>query len=197
MEHYPKTVRIKDGVTVAIRPLTKEDGPALFAFFSALPEDDRLFLQEDVTNKAVINRWITDLDYENVFPLVAEKDSRIIGDATLHFEKYGWRKHMAEIRCVVARDYQKKGVGTTLMRELLSHAEERGVNRISAQMMDTQPAAQRAFQRLGFKKAAELKDFVTDITGRTHNLIVMVNDVSQLWKTMEDLLIEYDVRPER
>ena len=104
---------------------------------------------------------------------------------------------MAEIRCVVAREYQKKGVGTTLMRQLLAHADQKGVKSISAEMMDTQPSAQKVFRRLGFKKAAELKDFVTDIAGRRHNLVIMVNDVSQLWKTMEDLLIDYDVRPER
>ena len=196
MQRYPKTAKIKDGTSVVIRPVTQKDGPALLAFFKKLPNDDRLFLKEDVTNKEVIDRWIADLDYEKVLPLIAVKDSSIVGDATLHFNKYGWHRHMAEIRCVVAKEYQQKGVGVTLMRELLSHADQKGVDKIRAEMMDIQASAQTAFQKLGFKKAAELKNFVVDIKGKTHNLIIMVNDVSELWRKMEDLLLYYDTRRE-
>jgi RimJ/RimL family protein N-acetyltransferase len=176
MEQFSKTIKLKDDTTMVIRPLSKRDGPALLAFFAALPNDDRLFLKEDVTNKEVIDRWIEELDYDNVLSIIAEKDAVIQGDATLHFNNHGWQRHMAEIRCVVSRKYQKKGLGTALMRELVSFADQRGVSKISAKMMDTQESAQRAFQKLGFKKAAELKDFVTDIRGKTHNLVVMVND---------------------
>lgn len=80
------------------------------------------------------------------------------------------------------------------MRELVAHAVEKSILKISATMMDTQQSAQRAFERIGFKKAGELKDFVTDINGKYHNLVIMVNDVSELWKKMEDLLHYYDIR---
>jgi RimJ/RimL family protein N-acetyltransferase len=194
MEHFSKSIRLKDDTAMVIRTLSKQDGPALLAFFKALPNNDRLFLKEDVTNREVIERWIRELDYGSVLPLVAEKESVIHGDATLHFNNHGWQTHMAEIRCVVSREYQQKGLGTALMRELVSFADQKGISKISAKMMDIQESAQRAFQKLGFKKAAELKDFVTDIQGKTHNLVVMVNDVSELWKKMEDLLLYSDVR---
>jgi RimJ/RimL family protein N-acetyltransferase len=196
MENYPKTVKIKDGTCVVIRPLAQDDGPALLSFFQALPADDRLFLREDVTKQEVIDRWTSQLDYDKVFPIVATKDSAIIGDATLHISQYGWYRHMAEIRCVVARGYQKNGLGTILMHELVSQASQRGVDRIRAEMMDTQIPAQIAFRKLGFKKEAELRNFVMDIDGKSHNLVIMVNDVSELWKKMEDLLIDYDFSTE-
>jgi len=194
MEQFSKTLKLKDGTTIVMRPLSKNDGPALLDFFSALPNDDRLFLKEDVTNQQVIERWLEELDYDKVLPIIAEKDSKIHGDATLHFNSRGWQRHMAEIRCVVSREYQQKGLGTALMRELVHYADQRGVSKIQAKMMDTQKSAQRAFEKLGFKKAAELKDFVTDIRGKTHNLVLMVNDVSDLWQKMEDLLFHSDVR---
>ena len=197
MEHYPKTVKTKNSTTVVIRPLAQRDAPALLAFFRALPEDDRLFLREDVTKQETVDRWIAQLDYNKVFPMVAELGSAIIGDATLHFNQHGWHRHMAEIRCVVARAYQKQGLGTILMHELVTHAGQKGVDRIRAEMMDTQISAQNAFQRLGFQKAAELKNFVIDISGKTHGLVIMVNDVSELWKKMEDLLIDYDIKLEQ
>jgi RimJ/RimL family protein N-acetyltransferase len=196
MEQFTKTLKIKGGTRVLIRPLAKQDGAALLAFFSGLPDDDRLFLKEDVTKKEVIDRWIEELNFNKVLPIVAEKDSAIIGDATLHFNNYGWQRHMAEIRCVVSRKYQRKGLGTALMRELVSQAVEKGVTKISATMMNTQQSAQKAFEKLGFRKEAELKDFVADIKGKTHNLVIMVNDVADLWKKMEDLMLFYDIKTE-
>jgi len=194
MELPPKTIQIKDGTKIVIRPLTKQDGTALLKFFAAVPEDDRLFLKDDITKEEVINRWITDLDFDKVFPMIAEKDDVILGDATLHFNRYRWQLHMAEIRCVVTREYQKKGLGTALMRELLSVAQAKDVSKIRANMMDIQKSARRAFQRLGFKEEAELKEFLIDKDGNTHNLILMVNDVSVMWEKMEDLLFFHDIK---
>jgi RimJ/RimL family protein N-acetyltransferase len=194
MEQFLKTIKLRDGTSISIRPLQKQDGPALLSFFTALPKDDRLFLKEDVTNKDVINRWMEELNFDKVIAIVAEKDSAIIGDATLHLSQRGWHKHMAEIRCVVSREFQQKGLGTALMRELVAHAVEKRILKLSATMMDTQKSAQRAFERIGFKKEAELKDFVMDINGKYHNMVIMVNDVSELWKKMEDLLHYYDIR---
>ena len=194
MEQFLKTIKLRDDTSISIRPLQKQDGPALLSFFTALPQDDRLFLKEDVTNKDVINRWMEELNFDKVIAIVAEKDSAIIGDATLHLSQRGWHKHMAEIRCVVSREFQQKGLGTALMRELVAHAVEKRILKLSATMMDTQKSAQRAFERIGFKKEAELKDFVMDINGKYHNMVIMVNDVSELWKKMEDLLHYYDIR---
>lgn len=194
MEQFSKEITLKDGAIMTMRTMSKNDGPALLTFFTALPLKDRLFLKEDVTNKAVIDRWLEELDYDKVLPIIAEKDSVIHGDATLHFNNYGWERHIAEIRCVVSREYRKKGLGTALMRELVHFADIRGVSKISAKMMASQKSAQGAFRKLGFKKAAQIKGFVTDIKGKPHNLVIMVNDVAELWRKMEDLHFYSDVR---
>ena len=80
------------------------------------------------------------------------------------------------------------------MRELVSVAEQKNVSKIQANIMDVQKSAQKAFERLGFKQEAELKDFLMDKSGNKRNLILMVNDVSEMWQKMEDLLILYDVK---
>lgn len=194
MEQFSNELTLKDGTVMIMRPLSKDDGPALLDFFSALPEKDRIFLKEDVINKGIIDRWVEELDYDKVLPIIAEKDSVIHADATLHFNRYGWQKHIAEIRCVVSEEYRHRGLGTALMRELVHYADMKGVSKIVARLMDNQKSAQRAFQKLGFKKAAQIKDFVMDIKGKTHNQIIMVIDVSELWRKMEDLHFYSDVR---
>jgi RimJ/RimL family protein N-acetyltransferase len=194
MKQFSKKAKLKDGTALMMRMLSKEDGPALLEFFSALPKKDRQFLKEDVTNKDVIDRWLNELDHEKAISIIAVKDSVIHGDATIHFNNYGWQRHIAEIRCVVSREYRKQGLGTAMMRELVHFADMRGVSKITAKMMASQKAAQRAFQKLGFKKVAQIKGFVMDIKGKTHNLVIMVNDVGELWRKMEDLHFYSDVR---
>ena len=81
---YPKKVRLQSGTSVTIRPMVKEDADKLYAFFSRVPREDRLFLRDDVSIRDVIDSWTQELDYEKVLPLVAEVGGNIVGDATLH-----------------------------------------------------------------------------------------------------------------
>ena len=48
------------------------------------------------------------IDYNRVFPLVAEVQGRIVGDVTLHVRKVGWKRHLGNVRVVVAKDSQNR-----------------------------------------------------------------------------------------
>jgi len=187
MEKYPKEIMIKDGTRVTLRLMEKDDVTKLLDFFRALPEEDRRFLKEDVTQEEVVRRWADELNYDRIFPIVAEVEGKIVGDATLHRPLYGWSKHVGEIRMVVAKEYQRKGLGTALARELYRYALDKGVEKIVAQVMEGQLGAIKAFERLGFKKEATLKEHVTDLEGKKRGLIIMANHVEDLWRRMEEL----------
>jgi len=60
---YPKDVKLKDGSTVTLKPFERKDKEALFTFFQRLPEGDRIFLKDDVSDPAIIDRWATELNY--------------------------------------------------------------------------------------------------------------------------------------
>ncbi len=190
MEEYPKTLKLKDGTVIRLRLMTPDDLPKLLEFFRGLPQEDRLFLKEDVTNQAVIERWIRELNYDRVLPVLAEAEGKIVGDATLHLQRRGWSRHLGEIRLVVATDFQRKGLGTILAREIFHHAVLRGLQKLQALMMESQIGALKAFEKLGFCKAAILKDHVIDIKGNCHNLVIMTNDVGELWRKIGDLILE-------
>lgn len=192
MLDYPKTCRIKDGSTVELRLMTRDDLSRLWKFFKDLPEEDRMFLKEDVTQE-VIGSWINRLDYDVVLPILAFVGDRVVGDATLHMQSHGWLRHVGEIRMVVARDYQRKGIGTVLARELFYNAIRRGLIKIEACAMANQVGAIKSLQRLGFKKEAILKDYVLDLKGDKHDLVILTHNADELWKKMEDLIIDSDI----
>ncbi len=181
-----KKYTLKDGSTISIRAMTRHDVDVIYEFFQHIPEEDRLFLKHDVADKKVIAQWAKELDYNIALPLLAfDKYNKIIGDATLHMEDYGWSRHIGEIRIVVARAWRSKGVGLALLKEIFMAAVEKKLSKIVAQMAADQKGAIKVFEKLGFTKEAELKHHIIDLKGQTHSLIIMSNDVKEAVKSME------------
>jgi len=187
-EEYPKDVKIGGGEALTLRPAGRSDEAALLTFFKAIPEKDRLFLKDDVTDPAVIARWSEHIDLERVFPLLALRGEEIVGDATLHRSLHGWSRHVAEVRVVVAEGWRRKGVAQVLIHELVSRATDVGVEVLEARILDGQHGAQRAFEAIGFEVETVLHGRATDQTGRRRDVLVLTNDVAELWRRMEDLI---------
>ncbi len=194
MEDYPKSVLLKDGLPVELRPLRATDAEGLYAFFCDLPEEDRQFLRDDVTDRAVIDRWTSAIAPERVLAILALRGGRIVGDATLHVEERGWTRHLGEIRCVVARELQNQGLGTQLVAALMKHAIRRGLKKVCVTMMDCQQSVHGTFERIGFRRSAVLPGHVLDKHGAEHDLIVMTNNIDDVWRRMEALVHEMDSR---
>jgi L-amino acid N-acyltransferase YncA len=188
---YPIQVSLQEGPPVQIRPMELKDGPGVLDFFRALPEEDRLFLRDDVTRPEWLNRFVHKIDYNSMVPLVAEQAGKIVGNATLYRSLHGWSVHVGEIRLAVARALQGKGLGTILARELVRIAVDAGIEKMIVSVVDNQVGAKRAFEKLGFRPEAVLKGQVKDIHGSKRDLVILSNDVSHIWEAMETLLQDY------
>jgi RimJ/RimL family protein N-acetyltransferase len=191
IELSAKELSLANGSRVVIRRMTAADGAALQRFYRELPEEDRQFLNDDVAQGDWIERFIRRVDNETFVSLVAEFDAAIVGNATLARTPHGWTRHVAEIRVVVARDFQRKGLGTALAKAVVKLAVGMGLEKMVAHIVDNQVGAKRAFEKLGFKQEAVLKDHVKDIRGFKRDLLVMSDDVSHLWEAMEALVADY------
>jgi len=174
---YPKKVRLQSGTSVTIRPMVKEDADKLYAFFSRVPREDRLFLRDDVSIRDVIDSWTQELDYRKVLPLVAEVGGNIVGDATLHRRTFGWTSHVGKVRLVIDKDYRGKGLGTVLIEELIDIAKKAGLEQLVAELISDQTGALSAFKRLGFEKEAVFFNYVKDQVGEERNLVVMIKNL--------------------
>jgi ribosomal protein S18 acetylase RimI-like enzyme len=191
---YPRTIVLKDGSSVTLRLLEEHDGEALHRFFMRLPDEDRLFLKKDVTDRHLIDHWVSGIDHDHTLVIVAWMEGQIVADASLHVDRTGWQRHMGEIRCVVAREYQHRGLGTKLVHELVGHALQRGLRKIKGLVMESQVGAQRAFEKLRFNVVARLPGHVVDTEGKEQTLLVLTTDTAEVWKLLEDLMIDLDIR---
>ena len=194
MSDYPKSVQLKDGTIASLHVMLESDIDDVINFFQCIPDEDRQYLRLDIRNPENVRYRFGKLDYDVKYPLLVKIEDNIIGMATLFRSEFGWMRHLGEIRVVICKDYQRKGLATVLTRELFFQALKRKLHKIQAELMDTQLSAMAAFERLGFRKEATLKKHVTDIKGIRRDLVIMTLDVEDLWYLIDDYVKTPDFR---
>lgn len=187
---YPKTVELKGGQKVMFRPVSRDDFDQLLAFLSALPDGDRLFFRHDVRDPEVVRKWTEDMDFDRLITLVALDDGEIVGTGRLYLMPHGWMRHVGHVRLISAPELRRKGMGGLLTRELVNIASDRNLEKLQAHVIEDAVGAVKMFERIGFKTAAVLDGMVKDQSGRTRNLAIMVNNVSNLTQILEDWIEE-------
>ena len=73
-----------------------------------------------------------------------------------------------------------------IMRELVWLAAERNLGRLLAYTTDDNAGAIKMYTALGFQKAGALKRLIKDRSGKTRDMAIMVNDVADLDRILED-----------
>ncbi|HVN77345.1 MAG TPA: GNAT family N-acetyltransferase [Thermoanaerobaculaceae bacterium] len=191
LEGFPQNVVLHDGTAVAIKPLDAEEASAVLKFYRSLPEEDRLFLRDDVTKPEWLRRFVARIESGEIVSLVAEAGGKIVGEGTLYRAQHGWTKHVAELRIAVAPTLRRGGLGSTLARELVKIATRTGVEKMVIQVVENQVGARKMFRKLGFRQEAVLRGHVKDIHGSKRDLIVAANDISHIWDAMESLVSDF------
>jgi len=123
-----------------------------------------MFFRQDVSRREVVQHWADTLDYGLVLPILALEGDRVVGDATLHRQKTGWKQRVGVVRVQIApitgtRARDRDGPRTPAPRgevgAPLPHGRgDRGAG-----------AAVRAFEKMGFVRAATYNNFVNDQRG--------------------------------
>ena len=187
-----RKVRLRDETLVVIRSMNRNDVDRSFAFFEYLSPEDRAYLRRDVSDRKVVEERIRAMKSGNVKRVVALVDDRIVADAALEFDSLTWKKHVAEVRLIVASAYQRKGLGMLMARELYSIATDANVEEIAVRMMRPQIAARSIFRKLGFHEETVLPDYVKDLAGHKQDMILMRCDLQALWCELEDFISTWD-----
>jgi L-amino acid N-acyltransferase YncA len=171
---YPKTLALSDGTDVIVRPMQAGDQPLLLPYFLGLSEEDRFYLKDDVTAPGVLDRWVRELDYERVMPLLGVAGDRVVADASLHRRRGGSRRHIGEVRITVDPAYRGRGLGSALLHEVIDYANQMELETLVFELVaGEQDEAIDAARRAGFVEAAHLVNHVKDMAGNLRDLVVM------------------------
>jgi L-amino acid N-acyltransferase YncA len=177
VEGFPKTLELK-GHTITLRMMTTADGPPLLAFARQLPAHDLLFLRRDITKQSVIDTWVRNVADAIMYTVLAEEPPQLLGYSSLYRHDFDWSRHVAELRVLVAPQARHLGLGRLLTRAAFNVALTLGIEKIVARMTPDQTGARTVFEELGFRPEALLRDEVKDRSGKTHDILLMANDVA-------------------
>jgi RimJ/RimL family protein N-acetyltransferase len=170
---YRKFVNLNNGKRVLLRPLLEEDQKRLYDLFSEAPEDDTKYLKDEVKKPEVVGRWIENLDYSRVLPLVAYADDRLVGDVALYRGTKTVR-HVGEIRIFLARDFRGVGLGGKMIQETCEIAKKIDLAFLKAEVILDHVKVIKAFRRLGFDLRCTLDDYFLRRDGVSHDIALMV-----------------------
>lgn len=173
LQRFPKEITLKDAFKCRIRQLKREDESAFFEFFQAVPENERMFIKHRVSDPEVIKHWCNTIDLGRNLPLLAFADGKIIGDATLHQQLGGWKRHIGRISVLVHPAYRGRGLARALVSELMDLARFCGLEKLEAEFIGQQQAAVKTFALLGFTELLSLDDYVKDMQAISHDYILM------------------------
>lgn len=184
LHDYPKAIVTRDGASVLLRPVTPSDEKALREFFSKIPEEEQWFLREKLTNDELLHKWLQELDFGSIIPIVAvkEDDGTIIANLRLYRSAEPSTRHVAHLRVMVLPGYRHHKIGSWMILDCLKLAMDLGLEKIIAEFVEglEEPAIDAA-HKLDFAQEAVLPKYVKDIEGRYHDLIIMVRNLSRDW----------------
>ncbi len=174
LRRFPRVATLNDGEQVTIRALRQDDAVELHQFFLRTPEEDRFYLNNDVTSPEVIREFTGNISMDVAIPLVAVYDDKIVADSTLHRSRRASRRHVGELRIVVDPEFRGRGLGARLIDELIQLGVDLGLERLVFELVDQRetPAIQAA-KAAGFEQVAVLEGRVRDMYGIMQNLVVL------------------------
>lgn len=114
------------------------------------------------TNESSINKM-----------LLAVVDGKIVGIGTISSSYKIKSRHCGELGIVVAQAYQGKGIGTSIINQLIDWAKQNGTTtRIQLDTRKDNELAVKLYQKLGFELEGCLKNS-TLLDGKYYDLYVM------------------------
>jgi acetyltransferase len=157
---------MRDGTPVEIRPIRPEDEPMLVRFHQTLSEHSvrlRYFHPMKLSARTTHERLtrVCFNDYDRELALVATKhdpknnQDDLLAVARLSKLPGGTE---AEFALLVSDVYQRKGLGTKLLEQLLQVARDEKLTGVSADILADNHEMQRLCERQGFKLTRDLED---------------------------------------
>ncbi len=172
IETHRDVITLRDGVRVLLRPMVKDDYENLVEYYSHVSDDDMRYMHHNVKDPAVVRAWCDNLDYSHVLPLMAVVKDRVVGSASLRFFQ-GPKRHIAEYRLFLAKDYRQRGLGMKMTRAMIDMARKQDVRIIIAEVIAEKTKVVRAFEEMGFTSKCLLEDFFMLPDGETCDVALM------------------------
>lgn len=190
---YPKSIVTEEGVSVMLRPAVSTDAQALRALFGMAWPRNGWFLRKDLTDPAVLGRWLENLDDDRELRIVAvrEDDGELIGNLVLCFAPNGFRRSLAHLTITVHPEYQTAHVGFWLLWDCIKMAMSYGIDGLIVDCVpDLEEHTVNDLRKLDFFDVQTLKHYAVDSRGKDRDLLVMAKSLCEASPSFQSFGLE-------
>ena len=166
LKRFDHPVTLRDGTRVRMRPIRADDAPRLVALYERLSQDTRYHRFFSAMRRLPPDwaRFLAGVDHVTRLALVVESPGE--PDALIAVARYepAGEPGTVEVAFVVQDDWQNRGLGTVLFRELLDAAAANGIRRFRAWVLADNRRMLDLIARLGDVTRRSLAQGVVDLT---------------------------------
>ena len=153
----------KDGREVILRTPRWEDLNDFLEFINALVEESAEIVMYQKLTREQEAQWLgsrlAELDADKIFQLVAEVDGKVIANSQI--TRYtGYSSHVCGLGIAISDGYRDVGIGTMMMKALISKAKEWGLKIIELSVFATNERAIHVYEKVGFKEVGRKPNFI-------------------------------------
>jgi acetyltransferase len=150
---------LRDGTPVTIRPIHPEDEPLMVTFHETLSARSvylrwlhSLSLNQRIAHEQLIRMCF--IDYDREMALVADYSNPQTGQDEIIGVSHLIKAHganEAEMALLVTDQYQRKGLGTELLRRLIQFGRDEHLERLTGDILVENRGMQEVCRKLGFR----------------------------------------------
>jgi nucleotide-binding universal stress UspA family protein/GNAT superfamily N-acetyltransferase len=146
-----RTITLRDGARVTLRPIAPEDKPLVAASFERMSEESRYrrFFTAKSELSAAELAYLVDVDHKDHEAIIAIDPSSGEALGVARYIRLKDDAEIAEVAVIVADDWQRRGLGRALLDRLTYRARREGVRRFSALVQGDNPGALRLLEDVG------------------------------------------------
>ena len=145
LEKYPLSIKTDNGLACEIRPLSVDDENWIKEFYLTVPEHERLFIKERLTDGHVFHEWC----------------------------QGGWKSHIGLVSELTHPEFRGIGLSKILLNEIVEIGRHAGLHRLEAEFTGDRKIAIHEFAKAGFSELVRLPNYVKDIETNFFDYVVM------------------------
>lgn len=153
---------LEDGAKVQIRPMTIADLDRERSFVASLSPETKHFRflagVNQLSEQELAHLCDVDQDQDMAFVATVDDGNEVTQVGVSRYASEHPSSKDCEIAVTVADTWQRKGIGTSLLRHLIDYAKSRGVQSLYSIELADNPRMRRLADKFGFTSAPDPED---------------------------------------
>jgi len=170
--------RAKDGREIVLRTPKWEDLDDLTEFINSLVVEGADIIRDKKATREEEAEWLgqrlAELENDKAFYMVAEVEGKVVANSEIG-KRGGFSSHVGGVGIAIREGYRDIGIGTEMLRTLISEAEKMGLKVLTLGVFSTNARAIHVYSKVGFRETGRIpKEIIKN--GKYIDHIIMVKE---------------------